>query len=137
MGHPVELRLKGIYARLNDLSKRDVVDGIERAILVGYIFYIHFGTPCATWGPAGRLNKGSRSKTVPEGSGELAREVVGNEQARMTARLCRALIASNAYFSIENPAGSYFFLFDEIKSLSHSHRRRAASLSSSPNVHMA
>ena len=77
-------------------------------MLSGRIFYLHFGTPCSSWGPAGRLDRGTRSKTRPEWDGPLPREAMGNHQADQTAKLCQALVKVNGCFSIKNPAGSYF-----------------------------
>ena len=73
------------------------MDGIERDIYSGFLFYVHFGTPGATWGPAGRLIKGTRTKIKLDGYGALRRELTGNGQGKGTARLCRALISVGGF----------------------------------------
>jgi hypothetical protein len=80
--------------------------------------YIHFGIPCRSWGPAGKRNHGTRTKTAPEGVGALPRELQGNAEAVIVALLCRELIDSAGYFSIENPYPSYLWNFREITALS-------------------
>ena len=89
----------------------------ETSYTYGAIYYLHFGTPCSSWGPAGRLNHGTRNKNTPEGDCSLKRETLGNLQAEQIAQLCRALIKVNGHFSIENPAGSYLFDFKAIHDL--------------------
>ena len=117
VGRPCRCYVNGQYDRRYDLTRFDVVETLLRDVLSGLIFYLHFGTPCSSWGPAGRLNLGTRSKTRPEGDGSLPRGAVGNHRADQTAKLCQALVKVNGYFSIENPAGSYLFLYSPITDL--------------------
>ena len=117
VGRLFECYTSGCYDMKSDLTRIDVVEALERDILSGDIYYLRFGTPCSSWGPAGRPNHGTRSKNTPEGDGSLKRETLGNMQAEQTAELCRALIKANGHFSIENPAGSYLFDFKAVYDL--------------------
>ena len=78
---------------------------------------LHFGVPCKSWGKLNTFNKGTRSKDKPEGTGFLAREILGNSQAEFVAQVCRLMVAMGKHFSIENPKGSFIFEFPAIKSL--------------------
>jgi hypothetical protein len=81
-------------------------------------FYLHIGVACSSWGPAGRLNKGTRTPKHQEGLGALAHEAHGNEQADFVGLICAEFIEAWGFFTIENPVGSYVFLYDPIARLS-------------------
>jgi len=71
--------------------------------------YVHFGIPCKSWSLMQNMNHGSRTKDKPLGDGLLAREKLGNLQARRVAVLCRAISSVGGLWSIENPRTSYLF----------------------------
>jgi hypothetical protein len=86
-------------------------------IYSGLIWFIHFGTPCKSWGPAARLNHGTRSQERPGGDGSLAREDKGNVEADVTALLCDAVATIGGYFCVENPQTSLLFVYDKMKAV--------------------
>ena len=79
---------------------------------------MHFGLPCKTWGPLARMNGSLRSRAHPEGFPPSLKDLVGNREARAVGSLCRSLSLMGALWSIENPQGSYCFLYAPIRDLS-------------------
>ena len=119
MGRPLDTYpARGLYLRDSDLENNFVLEGLLRDIHYGFLWYIHMGTPCGSWGPLSRSNRGSRTKERPQGQLVLERELLGNKQADLTALLARALLAEKAYYSIEDPFTSYLFLYEPIAALS-------------------
>ena len=51
-----------VYVAADDLDRPCVVAALLSAILAGVYSYIHFGTPCTTWGNLARLNGGTRTR---------------------------------------------------------------------------
>ena len=102
---------KNLYVRMSDIDDDQVFDGLMTSILAGYVFYVHFGCPCKTWGAAARLNGCTRTASCPEGDGTLPREVNANLEVGRVCALCAALVSVGGFFSIENPAGSYIFKY--------------------------
>ncbi len=92
-----------------DLSQHSVQDALLGRIHRGQLGYAHFGLPCRTWGPAGRLAGGTRRRDLPLGTGVLARETQANRELAFVVVACCDLCARGAYFSLENPRDSYVF----------------------------
>ena len=70
------------YIAEADLDRLDVRCGLLEEIRAGFVRYIHFGAPCKSWGPANRLNGGTRTRSQPDGTPPiLPREALGNRQA--------------------------------------------------------
>ena len=116
----IRLRCKGVgckYVSFLDLDDMQTQRTLELEIRSNFYKYVHFGIPCKSWGSLSRINGGTRSKFYPQGSGQLERELLGNRQADFVARMCRLLAQQGNYFSIENPKGSYLFLYQAILSL--------------------
>ena len=67
----------------------------------------HFGFPCGSFSQLQDLNKGTRSKSEPEGNNKLEREVKGNEILKRTLHLCILLAEHGSFFTLENPSSSY------------------------------
>ena len=112
VGRPMEAYpKKGVYLRLCDIMCDRTYDYLVIQIKSGRVFYIHFGTPCKTWGPAARLNKCTRTSDMPQGDGSLPREVDANSLVDRVCDLCELLCSVGGHFSIENPAGSYIFKY--------------------------
>jgi len=107
------------YVVGSDLSLPRVLDGLIDGIVSGVYFYLHFGFPCRTWGNAARRNNCTRTQSRPEGTGELPREVLANQEVRNVIMLCRLLIAHGGHFSLENPKGSYAWIMPEMLKLIH------------------
>ena len=119
VGRPFEAHpKKGVYVSFSDLLNPDVINYLVAEICEGRYWYLHFGTPCKTWGPAARRSGCTRTRLAPGGDGSLTREIEANEEARMVAMLCALIAKHGGFFSIENPAGSYLFLYEPIAALS-------------------
>ena len=96
-----------IYIPLLDLDKVEIREQLRWEIRSGYIRYLHFGLPCKGWGPANRLNGGTRSAQFPDGASEcLPRESLANFQGNYVCELCAELDAVGGFFTIENPWSS-------------------------------
>ena len=119
VGRPLEAHpKKGVYVSSSDLLNPDVIGYLVAEICEGRYWYLHFGTPCKTWGPAARRSGCTRTRLAPGEDGSLTREIKANEEARVVAMLCALLAKHGGFFSIENPAGSYLFLYEPIAALS-------------------
>ena len=105
---------KGVYIHACDVLDPITLTNLVSDIKAGVYFYMHFGIPCKSWGPAARLNKCTRSGDCPGGDGSLERELLGNRLADVVGQLCQLLIDNGGYYSIENPAGSYLFKYAPI-----------------------
>ena len=82
--------------------------------------YMHFGLVCKSWSHLNTFNGGTRTKVHPEGGAKgpiLPREQLGNDQATMICRLCMLLHSRGFHFTIENPLGSYVWLFKPMQEL--------------------
>ena len=98
----------------------DVVDAarwqfLMQLILLGAIWFAHFGTPCNTYSAARKQGDGGppplRSSEFPDGLPSLAGDLwyqafLGNLFKERTCEACSALIVLGKHFSIENPLGS-------------------------------
>jgi len=113
VGHPIECWKDNNYNSDGDMEQVSVIDKIENDIYAGYIFGLHFGIVCRSWGPASRFqperSRSTRTKENPLGTGERPAEIQGNLHADHVCRLLVALLANGCYFTLENPAGSYVF----------------------------
>ena len=106
---------KGCYRPEFDLSLDVVRHNLRMHVSNGHLLYAHFGVPCKDWAALSRLNGGTRSKLDPTGS--LPRELAANGHASFVAELCTTLSALGGLWTIENPTGSYLFLFPPIQAL--------------------
>ena len=119
VGRPWEAYLsKNVYVRISDIDDDQVFDGPMYSILAGYVFHVHFGCPCKTWGAAARMKGCTCTTECPEGDGTLPREVNANWEVGRVCALCVALVSVGGFFSIENPAGSYIFKYSPVAPLS-------------------
>ena len=101
---------KGKYIAALDLDRAEVRFMLLQEIRSGFLRYVHFGLPCGAWGPANRLNKGTRSRASPDGGPNLLeRERKANEQGAYVAMLCIELSRAKGWFSVENPYSSDFW----------------------------
>lgn len=106
-----------MYVAEHDLLIPKVVALLEKQIIAGVYYYVHFGLPCSSFSLLQNLNGGTRTALHPEGDGSLERENIGNRLAKTVARLCRLLHSNGAYFSIENPKTSRAWQFGPIARL--------------------
>ena len=93
---------------------------LSSLIVKGLISCMHFGTPCQSMTLA-RLPQ-LRSWEFPMGvpnltTSQLALVHLGNELMQVSARLISLLVAACAYFSLENPSGSWLWALGPIVSL--------------------
>ena len=100
------------YAPSFDLSRTDVQERLLSEADRGVLACIHFGLPCRTWGPAGRLAGGTRRAEQPWGDGSLERERAANDEWRFAVRLICTSARRGGHFTLENPASSYVFKTD-------------------------
>lgn len=107
----------GKYVADGDILTPHVFAFVKHLILCGVIAFIHFGTPCGSWGSFNTLNGGSRTSSSPQGSGDVPRKVLGNLQADATAELINLLIGVGGWFSLENPQVSYLWQYEPIKAI--------------------
>ena len=107
----------GVHVACKDLLNPQVLRTLHLRILSGDIGYMHFGLPCKTWGPLARMNGSSRSQSHPGGFPPSLKDLLGNEEAKVVAGLCRSLSSVGAFWSIENPKGSYCFLYAPVRDL--------------------
>ena len=109
---------KGVYIRDDDVTNPIALSRLVKEIDAGVYHYIHFGVSCATWGAAGRLNRGTRRVGLPAGdvTGQiLDREVKANHEADCVIVVCDACQRAGVYYSIENPADSHLFQYSSVR----------------------
>ena len=73
--------------------------------------------PVSDVGPGGSAQPVHADRGPTPGGRKVQREVIGNKLADLDAKLCQLLLDVGGYFSIENPAGSYLFLYPPIQAL--------------------
>ena len=61
------------------------------------------GVPCRTWSPLRLIKAGTRTHANPDGDGSDPLEVAANLELKFMLSICKALISSNRFFSVENP----------------------------------
>jgi hypothetical protein len=103
---PVELFQKGKPVKEHDILHDPTFEQLCKDARKGKQIW-HFGMPCGSFSILQGLNKGTRTKTKPEGNGALRREIIGNEILHRTVYLCKLLKESGSFFTIENPKSSY------------------------------
>ena len=99
---------KKVDVRIGDLNDDQVYDSLMNSILAGYVFYIHFGCPCKTWGAAVRLNGCTRTSDCLQGDGSLPREVEANLEVDRVCALCAALIIAGGSSPLKIPQAHIF-----------------------------
>eukprot|EP00438_Fugacium_kawagutii_P028648 Skav214648 [mRNA] locus=scaffold1660:52599:54713:- [translate_table: standard] len=82
--------------------------------------YWHFGFPCGSFSLMQNMNKGTRSRDNPLGTGKLKREIIGNEIMHRTIHLCHLLHKHGSLFTLENPLTSYAWVTPAMLDLIHS-----------------
>ena len=109
----------------------DVVDAdrwqfVMQLILLGAIWFAHFGTPCNTFSAARKEGDGGppplRDEEFPDGLPDLGDEhqaqvFLGNLFRDRTCEACSALALMGFHFSIENPLGSLIWSTPKMISL--------------------
>ena len=103
---PVELFQKGKPVKEHDILHDPTFEQLCKDARKGKQIW-HFGMPCGSFSILQGLNKGTRTKTKPEGNGALRREIIGNEILHRTVYLCKLLKENGSFFTIENPKSSY------------------------------
>ena len=127
---PVEIDTDEFVSESVDITDAKVVQHIKMLIQEGYLFYIHFGTPCSSFSQA-RKNDGGppplRNEEYITGLPGLsqfdqAKVEMGNFLLDVTVELIKCCQQHGVKWSIENPGSS--FLWDmpcmiEVKSSLH------------------
>ncbi len=103
---------KAQYYPAQDFTRAEVWHGIVSDVRDGRYQLIHFGLPCRTWGPAGRLAGGSRRNNSPWGALVLTREREANRELALVVLVCAELALAGRNFCVENPRTSYAFVTD-------------------------
>ena len=98
-----------LFGPVFDLTHRATQQVVLRWIRNGWVFYIHFGTPCQAWSIA-RRNIGDFAKA-------RLKELVAVSLALFTAECVRLCHRCGVLWSIENPATSKLRNFSPISSL--------------------
>lgn len=106
-----------VYDCGQDLCEPSVYEGLISDAKAGRYVYIHFGLPCRTWGPAGRLAGGTRRVGQPWGDGSLGREIEANRELRVVVLVCAELALAGVHFTVENPLSSYAYKTELFQSL--------------------
>ncbi|MDE0840272.1 MAG: hypothetical protein OSB41_14635 [Kiritimatiellae bacterium] len=98
----------------SDLTCAAVVTALIQDILGKKFRYLAFGIPCKSWTIVQFSFGGSRTYTNPWGSKLRPAELEGNLQLRMLLRILWACVASNTFFTIENPMYSLIWSTPEL-----------------------
>ena len=103
---PLESHYRGYYRRDLDIMNNKTFKSLcEQAKLPRQ--YWHFAVPCSSFSRMSvNLNGGTRTHEVPQGSGGLPRDILGNELLKRTCILISILIRAGSFWSIENPKNS-------------------------------
>ena len=108
---PIDIMVSELVPDRCDVLDAEFWDFVMQLILLGAVFFMHFGTPCNTFSSA-RKNDGGppplRSAEFPEGLPHLDLDLflvtfLGNLFVDRTAEACVALALLGMDFSIENP----------------------------------
>lgn len=114
---PLDAYRNNIYNPKHDVLLVDVQRQLDQYMHEGWC-YIHFGLPCASFCQFNvNFNKGARTRSLPRGNGTLPREALGNKLMDVTLKWCTQLWRDASWFSFENPAGSYVWACQGMKSL--------------------
>lgn len=108
-GIPVVASLDIKHGAHHDMTRKSTQDFLCRLILLGNLFYCHFGTPCAVFSIA---RKGLRNFTLAH-----LKERISCELAFFTAKMCELCFSVGTLWSIENPLSSALWEFFPIKLL--------------------
>ena len=109
-----------------DVVDVDLWQFIMQLILLGAIWFAHFGTPCNTYSAARKEGDGGppplRSAEFPDGLPGLADDhqhqvFLGNLFRDRTCEACFALALMGFHFSVENPLGSLIWATPKVKEL--------------------
>lgn len=111
-----------IYIREQDILQGDVYSQLIADARSSSRCYWHFGIPCDSFSILiNNLNGGTRSATIPGGSGLLSRESRGNEILRRSCYLINILHKRGCYWSVENPSSSWLWRMPCMKRLALKH----------------
>ena len=114
---PIELTPNEFVRQSTDVTDAAVVAHVQLLMEQGFIFYIHFGTPCSSFSLA-RKNDGGppplRSQralwSLPHLSvRDQAKLEIGNHLMQLTVKFALIAHRSGTHWSIENPLGSYLW----------------------------
>ena len=108
---PIDIMVSELVTEPADVVDAAFWDFIMQLILLGAIFFMHFGTPCNTFSSARKEDGGPpplRSAEFPEGLPNLDLDLfsvtfLGNLFVDRTAEACCALCLLGKDFSVENP----------------------------------
>ena len=108
---PIDIMVSELVTEPADVVDATFWDFIMQLILLGAIFFMHFGTPCNTFSSARKDDGGPpplRSAEFPEGLPNLDLDLfsvtfLGNLFVDRTAEACCALCLLGKDFSVENP----------------------------------
>ena len=114
---PLEAFPKGVYFASGDILNQSTLERVRAQILAGDIDFVHFGLPCKSWGPLARMNGCSRTRLRPQGALVSKKERLANHEARVVGSLCALLSKVGAFWSVENPRGSYCFAYFPLRKL--------------------
>ena len=100
----------GKYTSVKDLNCVDTVMALEIDIRRRLVRWMHFGIPCTSWSSMNTLNKGTRSTEHTDGGPcPLDRELRGNRQAAVVAKLAMLIHEHGGTFTIESPVPSHLW----------------------------
>ena len=89
-----------------------------QSIRSGKIKYVHVGLPCSSFSCLMRLwNKGTRTRSRPEGSGTMTKEILGNRLLRHSVKIIRCRVRNHVFWTLENPRSSLAFLMPQLQAL--------------------
>ena len=108
---PIDIMPSEMVPEPSDVLDAAFWDFIMQLIMLGAIFFMHFGTPCNTFSSARKDDGGPpplRSLEFPEGLPDLDLDLfsvtfLGNLFVDRTAEACCALCLMGMDFSVENP----------------------------------
>ena len=117
MAHPIDSGGGKDYRVEQDLLQLRDFEDLKSLIEADCFWYVHFGLPCSSWSALRRMSGGTRRLDKPEGSLELESEIEANLLGCRVLELCWLLKERGRFFSIENPASSYFWHFEPTRDL--------------------
>ena len=96
----------------HDSARPAVLSQILTIIRSGQVDWIHLGTPCTTFCRFFVMfaKECSRTMADPAGSGQSAREVLGNLLLDISCRIVRLAMKVGTWWTLENPRSSLLWL---------------------------
>ena len=107
-----------------DLLRNGDFSKVRSDLRSGAVKWVHGGPPCKTFSRARRSDRHGtarilRSDRYPSGLPGISSQKLrdGNELARRMAKLCRTQQRAGGFWSIENPANSFMWMFPPVAAL--------------------